>query len=269
MLLYHDQDVPKKLAIANQKGGTGKTTTAVNLCAALTRRGKRTLLVDLDPQGNATAVFLGAEFTLKNSLQPTIYEVLIGESTATSTIQQIELESNKHHPAATIDLLPAHVRLARATIELPSKPHREHILTHALKPIEHHYDHIIFDCPPALGLLTINALMAARQIIIPVEPGYFSLMGIGLLQQTIRDVISVNRGLRLLGVLPTLIDRTVEARDTINTLKEMFNGKTLPSIPRRVAVRESHSSGLDIFGYAPTSAAAEAYMALAEEVIRG
>ena len=259
---------PRKIAIANQKGGTAKTTTAINLSAGLARRGHRVLLVDMDPQANASAVFLGAEFTLNPSLsQTTTYEVLIRETPSPQALQEIKLESNKEYPnEAAFYLLPSHVRLAATGMELPTLPHREHRLTHALKTIEHDYDFMIFDCPPTLGALTINALMAAREVIIPVEPGFFSIIGIGLLHQTISDLKAVNRGLKLLGVLPTLQDRTNESRETEETLQEIFPDYLLPGIPRRVAVKEAHGSGMDIFGYDGKNDAALAYTALVEEV---
>lgn len=258
----------RKIAIANQKGGTAKTTTAINLSAGLARRGHRVLLVDLDPQANASLVFLSAEFTLNPSMnQTTIYEVMVHGVPAKNAIHKIELESNKHFPEeAAFYLLPSHVRLAKAGLELPTIKHREHRLTHAMKSIEPQFDVIIFDCPPTLGLLTINALMAAREVIIPVEPGFFSIIGIGLLHQTITDLQAINHGLKLLGVLPTLQDRTNESRETVETLEEAFPDHLLPAIPRRVAVKEAHGSGMDIFGYFPTNDAAFAYMSLTEEV---
>ena len=258
----------RKIAIANQKGGTAKTTTAINLTAGLARLGRRVLLVDMDPQANATSVFLTAEFILNPAMNlATTYEVMVHGADASAAIQEVELESNTHFPdPASFYLLPSHVRLAKAGVELPNIQYREHLLTNALKPIEHQFDYIILDCPPALGLLTINALMAAREIMIPVEPGFFSIIGIGLLQQTIRDITSLNRGLQLLGVLPTLQDNTVESRDTVETLEEMFKKNLLPGIPRRVAVKEAHSSGMDIFAYEARNDAAVAYATLVKEV---
>lgn len=261
-------DRTRKIALANQKGGTAKTTTAVNLAAGLARLGKRVLLVDIDPQANATAVFLTAKFTLGPADDVmTIYEMIKQEASISETIQQVELQGNENdgYPAATLALLPSHIRLASAELELSGVLRREDRLADALREAEDEYDVIVIDCPPSLGLLTLNGLMAASEVLVPVEPGYFPLIGLGLLQKTINDVARIN-GLRLLGVVPTIQDRTIESRETLEALVTMFGENVLPAIPRRVAIRDAHAQQTDIFGYPGAGAPARSYMALAKEV---
>jgi chromosome partitioning protein len=264
-----------------QKGGTGKTTCSVNLAAGLARGvvseavgEQRTLLVDMDPQANATAVFLSPKFTLGPAEDTvTTYEVLVNQVLAREAIKPIELPANQRagFAAATVDLLPAHIRLARAELDLLGVLRREDRLASALRKVAGEYDFIIIDCPPSLGILTLNALIAANEVIIPVEPGYFPLIGIGLLQRTIDDVAQIN-DLELLGVVPTMQDRTIESRETLEALQKMFNTKVLPSIPSRVAIRNAHTAQMDVFGYATDAAskdAAKAFQELVKEVARG
>lgn len=263
-----------------QKGGTGKTTCSINLAAGLARGvapdvvgPQRVLLVDVDPQANATAVFLSPQFTLgpSDDMQTT-YEVLVNQLPAREAIRTIDLPENSRagFAPATLDLLPSHIRLARAELDLLGVIRREDRLAAALRKVAADYDTIIIDCPPSLGILTLNALIASREVIIPVEPGYFPLIGIGLLQRTIDDVAQIN-DLELTGVVPTLQDRTVESRETQEGLERMFGDLVLPAIPSRVAIRNAHAAQMDIFAYATDQGSkdsAEAFVDLVREVAR-
>jgi chromosome partitioning protein len=258
------------IANANQKGGVGKTTLAINLSSGLIRANanNRVLLVDADPQANATAVFLGIPFAAGPRTDiNTMYEVLVEQIPAREAIQTIQLEGEQ---GGTLHILPSHLDLASAELELVNVFERERRLRRALEPIRATYDYIIIDCPPSLGLLTLNALMAASEVLIPVDPGMFPLIGLNLLQRTIGMVRQSNPDLRILGVVPTLQDRTALARDTIEQLRQTFDDRLLPAIPRRVAIGEAHAAGQDIFIYEGDSDSAAAFAALLREVmVRG
>jgi chromosome partitioning protein len=261
------------IAIANQKGGVGKTTTAINLSAALARgaggKRERVLVVDVDPQSNTTAAFLGPQAALGPVKTASIYEVLAHEAPTSEAIQRVELVANEKAGFAggTLDLLPSHIRLAKAEIELQSMLRREYRLADALDQVAGNYDFILIDCPPSLALLTINALIAAAELLVPIEPGYFPLIGLGLLMDTVNSIAKIN-GLKLLGVIPTMQSRTVESRETVDALTRQFGSKILAEIPNRVAIRNAHANQVDIFSYAPDANldVAAAYAQLAREV---
>ncbi|MCA9960242.1 MAG: ParA family protein [Anaerolineales bacterium] len=261
------------IAIANQKGGTGKTTTAINLAAGLVRANPRhrVMLADIDPQANGTAVFLGVPFAAGPRLDGvnTMYEVILDQVAAAQALQTVTLlEGNGETAVGKMHILPSHLDLASAELELVNLFERERRLRHALAPIVNQYDFIIIDCPPSLGLLTVNALMTANEVLIPVDPGLFPLIGLNLLNRTIEMVRQANPSLAISGVVPTLVDRTALARDTQQELAATFGSRLLPAIPRRVAFGEAHAAGQDIFAYDLSSDSASAYADLVKEIMR-
>ena len=245
--------------LVNQKGGVGKTTTAINLGAYLAYYGQRVLLVDMDPQANATSC-LGID---KHTVNGGTYEVLIGKVPALTHIL--------HNPRLKISLLPASPSLAGAEIELVSEENRESFLKKALSSITDRYDYTLIDCPPSLGLLTLNGLVAARDgLIIPVQCEYLALEGVGQLINTIERVRSaLFPQLRVRGVVLTMYDgRTRLANDVVNEIRRHFPNQVYNSvIPRSVRLAEAPSYGQPISAYAPISSGAEAYAALAREVL--
>jgi len=247
--------------IANQKGGVGKTTTAINLGAFLAYFGQRVLLVDLDPQSNATSCLR----IDKHQVRGGTYDVLIGSSPASNYIL--------HNPRMKLSILPSSPDLAGAEVELVSELAREIRLKKALDPIHERYDYVIIDCPPSLGLLTLNGLVAAKDgILIPVQCEYLPLEGLGQLTQTMERIKSaVSPSLKIRGVILTMFDiRTNLARDVAAEVRNYFSDKVFETvIPRSVRLAEAPSYGQPISIYAPNSPGAEAYAALAREILAG
>ncbi|WP_018131412.1 ParA family protein [Effusibacillus pohliae] len=245
------------IAVANQKGGVGKTTTAVNLGACLATLGKRALLVDIDPQGNTTS---GVGIN-KADVNCCIYDVLINEVDVLDAILPTEVEG--------LHIIPATIQLAGAEIELVPTISREVRLRKALQPLKNKYDYIIIDCPPSLGLLTVNALTASDSVLIPIQCEYYALEGLSQLLNTIRLVQKhLNTKLEIEGVVLTMLDaRTNLGIQVIEDVKKYFREKVYNTIiPRNVRLSEAPSHGQPIITYDPKSRGAEVYMDLAKEV---
>ena len=247
----------KKIAIVNQKGGVGKSTTAVNLGACMAEKGKSVLLIDIDPQGNATSG-VGID---KSNLEHSVYDVLIGGVAIRSVIRETNIEQ--------LSILPANIDLAGAEIELVSMISRESCLTRIVEEIVNDFDYIFYDCPPSLGLLTVNALTAANSIIVPIQCEYYALEGLGQLVKTI-DLVqnNLNPDLKIEGVLLTMYDaRTNLSQQVIEEVKKYFQEKVYNTIiPRNVRLSEAPSFGKPIILYDPNSKGAIAYRDLAKEV---
>lgn len=251
-------EMGRVIAIANQKGGVAKTTTAINLGACLARLGKRVLLVDNDPQGNASSG-LGIN---RLKTDRCIYDVLINNIPMESVIVPTDVEN--------LDIVPATIQLAGAEIELVAAISRETKLKKALQPVKDRYDYILLDCPPSLGLLTLNALTAADSVLIPIQCEYYALEGLGQLMNTVQLVKKhLNGELDLEGVVCTMFDaRTNLSIQVVEEVKEHFKDKLMKTIiPRNVRLSEAPSHGQPIITYDPRSKGAEVYMELAKEVI--
>ncbi|MCD8341156.1 MAG: ParA family protein [Clostridiales bacterium] len=247
----------KRIVIANQKGGVGKTTTAVNLSAALSQKGKRVLLCDFDPQANATSG-LGVD---KNSVPVNIYDILINGAEPQRGIVRTKW----------CDVLASNKALAGAGIEMIDLPDREHLLDNALNQVSEGYDFVFIDCPPSLELLTLNGLCAADSVLIPVQCEYYALEGLSDLLGTLRAVKKrLNRKISVEGVLLTMYDgRTNLSLQVAEEVKHHFPGKVYATvIPRNVRLSEAPSHGRPIIAYDRFSKGAEAYRRLAEEVLR-
>ena len=248
----------KAIAIFNQKGGVGKTTTAVNFSAALAEKGKKVLLIDNDPQGNLSSG-VGID---KKSLEMTIYNVLLGESDIREVIINTAFEN--------LDILPGSMDLAGAEIELIEFENREFLLKNQLLKVKDQYDYIIVDCPPSLGMLTINALVAVDSVIIPIQCEYYALEGVSQLVNTYNLVKrSINPNLEIQGVLLSMFDgRTNLSIQVVDEVKKHFKHLVYATIvPRNIRLAEAPSFGLPIIHYDRKSKGAEAYLDLADEFL--
>ena len=250
--------MPRVLAITNQKGGVGKTTTSINLAASLATAGRRVLLVDVDPQGNAT---MGSGID-KRALKATVYQVLLGEA----SLSAVRLRSQ----SGGFDLIPANRELAGAEVEMVDLPERETRLKTALEEIKDQYDFVLIDCPPALNLLTVNGLCAANAVMIPMQCEYYALEGLSDLVQTIKKVrANLNPGLEIEGLLRTMYDpRNMLAQQVSDQLQQHFGDKVYRTvIPRNIRLAEAPSHGLPVLNFDRQSKGALAYLALAGEML--
>ena len=247
------------IGIANQKGGVGKTTTAINLSACLAEKGKKVLLIDLDPQGNATSGF-GLE---RGKIENTVYQLLISDDLSIKDCIQKDVQEN-------VDVLPSDVNLSGAEIELIGIKRKEFILKKKLEPVRDNYDFVIIDCPPSLNMLTVNALTTADSVLVPIQCEYYALEGLSLLLHTISLVKKrLNASLEVEGVVFTMYDsRTNLSLQVVENVKDNLKQNVYKTIiPRNVRLAEAPSHGLPINKYDPKSTGADGYRSLAQEVI--
>ena len=249
----------KIIAIVNQKGGVGKTTTTVNLSAALAKKGKKILLIDADPQGNATS-----GVGINKMQEKSVYDVIINETEIEETVSETKVKK--------LFVCPSNINLAGAEVELVPVMARESRLKEKIESIKDDYDFIIIDCPPSLGLLTVNALTAANSIIIPIQCEYYALEGVGQLMNTVNIIKKqLNKDLYVEGVVLTMHDaRTNLSNQVISEVKKYFKNNVYKTIiPRNVKLSEAPSYGMPITTYAPLSKGARCYEKLAQEIIKG
>lgn len=248
----------KIIAIANQKGGVGKTTTTINLAACLAEAGKKVLVIDLDPQGNTTSG-LGMD---KNEMEHTVYELLLGESTIRESMHETGTEN--------LFILPSNVNLAGAEIELLNVDNKEYLLKGEIDYVERDFDYILIDCPPSLNMLTVNAMTTAGSVLVPIQCEYYALEGLSQLMHTIRLVQErLNPELVIEGIVFTMYDgRTNLSSQVVDNVRENVDVNIYNTvIPRNIRLAEAPSHGMPITEYEPKSAGAESYRQLAQEIM--